>query len=263
MAKGEVMRLTGNTILITGGGSGIGRGLAEALHALGNQVIISGRRKAFLDEVTKANPGMASIELDVEDPTSITSVAAKLIADYPKLNVLLNNAGAMKMDDAGGVMDDATMVSIITTNLMGSIRLTSALIEHLKTQASAAVIYMTSGLAFTPLAMSAVYNSTKAALHSYALSQRYKLKGTSVKVLEIAPPYVQTELMGSAQASDPRAMPLKDFIDETMKELGTDKDEVLTERVKMLRNNVGPNEWDFVVKFNDMMEAAGHHAGAE
>ena len=250
------MKLTGNTIFITGGGSGIGRALAEALHNLGNQVIISGRRKGHLDEVTAANQGMRSIELNVEDPASIAAVAATLIAEYPRLNVVINNAGIMKMDDAGGVMDDAQMVSTLTTNLMGPIRVTAALIDHLKTQETATVMYVTSGLAFVPLAMTSVYCATKAALHSYAMSQRFKLKGTNVRVLEIAPPWVQTELMGPQQASEPRAMPLKDFIAETISVLGTDADEVLVERVKMLRNNPGPNEAGFVNQFNDMM--AGH-----
>jgi len=247
------MKLTGNTIFITGGGSGIGRGLAEALHKLGNQVIISGRRKGHLAEVTAANPGMQSVELNVDDPASIAAVAAKLIAEFPALNVVINNAGIMSVDDAGAVMDDAQMVSIITTNLMGPIRMTSALIEQLKAQPEAAVIHMTSGLAFTPLAFTAVYCATKAALHSYTMSQRFKLKGTTVKVLEIAPPWVQTELMGPGQANEPRAMPLKDFIEETIAVLGTDADEVLVERVGMLRNNPGPNEWEFVDKFNSMM----------
>ena len=250
------MKLTGNTIFITGGTSGIGRALAEALHNLGNQVIISGRRAGHLAEVTAANPGMASVELTVEDPASIAAVAAKVIAEYPKLNVVINNAGIMKADDAGAVMDDAQMVSIITTNLMGPIRVTSALIEHLKQQESATVMHVTSGLAFVPLAMTSVYCATKAALHSYTMSQRFKLKGTNVRVLEIAPPWVQTELMGPQQANEPRAMPLKAFIDETIKVLGTDADEVLTETVKFLRNNPGPNEAAFVDKFNDMM--AGH-----
>ncbi len=250
------MKLTGNTVFITGGGSGIGRGLAEAFHKLGNQVIISGRRKAALEETVKANPGMGSIELDVEDTASIAAAAAELTAKYPKLNVLINNAGIMKPDNADGVMDDAVAESIVTTNLLGPIRMTSALMEQLKKQDEAAVIHVTSGLAFTPLAMTAVYCATKAAIHSYALSQRYKLKGTKVKVLELAPPYVQTELMGEQQASDPRAMPLAEFIEETMRVLGTDADEVLVERVKMLRNNPGPNEGEFVSKFNDMM--AGH-----
>ena len=247
------MKLTGNTIFITGGTSGIGRALAEALHGLGNRVIISGRRKGHLDEVTAANPGMASVELDVEAPSSIAAVAAKLIAEYPTLNVLINNAGIMKPDTADGVVDDDLLVSTLTTNVMGPIRMTSALIEHLKKQPAATVIYTTSGLAFVPLAMTAVYSATKAAMHSYLMSQRFKLKGTSVKVLELAPPYVQTELMGPGMAVDPRAMPLKDFIAETIQILGTDAEELLVERVKMLRNNPGPNESAFVNQFNDMM----------
>ena len=120
------MKLTGNTIFITGGSSGIGRALAEALHGLGNQVIISGRRTGHLAEVTAANPGMQSVELNVEDPKSIESVAAKLVAEYPKLNVLINNAGVMLPDEAGGAVDDAVLVATLTTNLMGPIRMTSA-----------------------------------------------------------------------------------------------------------------------------------------
>ena len=118
------------------------------------------------------------------------------------------------------------------------------------------MIHVTSGLAFVPLAISATYCATKAALHSFSLSQRYLLKDTSVKVLELAPPYVQTELMGAQQASDPRAMPLKGFIDETMKELGTDANEVLVERVDFLRNGAGPNDNEATIKLNNMF--AGH-----
>src|SRR5437870_5349319 len=114
------MKLTGNTIFVTGGGSGIGRGLAETLHRLGNQVLISGRRKGHLAETTKANPGMKSVELDVEDPASIAAVTRKLIEDYPKLNVLINNAGVMHIDNAAGAIDEALLVSTIATNLMGS-----------------------------------------------------------------------------------------------------------------------------------------------
>ena len=112
------MKLTDNTIFITGGGSGIGRGLAEALHRLGNQVIISGRRKGHLAETTKANPGMKSVELDVEDQASIAAVAKKLLEEYPKLNVLINNAGVMQIDNAAAAVDEAMLVSTITTNLI-------------------------------------------------------------------------------------------------------------------------------------------------
>jgi uncharacterized oxidoreductase len=245
------MKLTGNTVFITGGGSGIGRGLAEALHKRGNQVIISGRRKGHLAGTIKANAGMQSVELDVQDPANIAAVAKKLIQDYPQLNVLINNAGIMLPDNAAGQVDEAVLVPTITTNLLGPIRLTSAFIEHFKKLPQATVINVTSGLAFVPLAMTAVYSATKAALHSYSMSMRYRLKGTSVKVLELAPPWVRTDLMNSNEA--PQAMPLDEFINETMSALGTDSDEVLVERVKMLRNNPGPGEAAFVNKFNDMI----------
>jgi uncharacterized oxidoreductase len=245
------MDLIGNTIFVTGGGSGIGRGLAEALHKLGNQVIISGRRKGHLEATTKANPGMKSVELNVEDPASIASVSKRLIADFPKLNVLINNAGIMQPDDAASLIEEALLTSTITTNLLGPIRLTSALIEHLKKQKKAAVIYNTSVLGYVPLALTAVYSSTKAALHSYTLSQRYKLRGTSVSVLELVPPWVQTDLMNSSE--NPGAMPLREFIDEAIKVLGTDAEEILVERAKPMRTNVGPNEGAFVTQFNDLM----------
>lgn len=248
------MKLTGNTIFITGGGSGIGRGLAEALHKLGNQVIISGRRQKQLDATTRANPGMASLELNIEDPASIAAVRKQLLAQFPSLNVLINNAGIMQIDDAANGIDDGLLVSTVTTNLLGPIRLTSALIDHLKEQESAVIIYNTSVLAYVPLAFAAVYSATKAALHSFALSQRYKLKDTSVSVLEIAPPWVQTDLLGSN--NETRAMPLAEFIEETIRVLGTDAQEVLVERAKPLRNNPGPNEGEFITEFNDLMAQA-------
>ena len=246
------MKLTGNTILITGGGSGIGRGLAEALHQRKNQVIIAGRRKDRLTEVARANPGMAWVELNIEDPESISAVATKLTAEYPKLNVLINNAGVMNIDDVSSVVDEKLLVSTLTTNLMGPIRMTGALIEHLKQQPQATVMNTTSVLGYVPLAITAVYSSTKAALHSYTMSLRYKLKDTPVRVLEIAPPWVQTDLLGSN--NEPRAMPLTEFIEEAMQVLESDSDEVVVERAKPLRNNVGPHEAAFVTQFNDMFE---------
>jgi uncharacterized oxidoreductase len=245
------MKLTGNTIFITGGGSGIGRGLAEALHQRGNKVIIGGRRRSHLDEVVAANPGMAAVEIDVSDAASIKSVAAQLVADYPELNVLINNAGIMQPDQAGGRIDDALMTSTITTNLMGPIRMTSALIDHLKTRDDAVVAYTSSVLAFVPLALTAVYSSTKAALHSYILSQRFMLRNTKVRVIEIAPPWVRTDLMNSREAE--QAMPLDAFIDETIAVLATDVDEVLVEGAKPFRENPGPGEHAFVNGLNAQM----------
>jgi len=250
------MKLQGNTIFITGGGSGIGRGLAEAFHKLGNKVIIAGRRTNLLKEVTDANPGMESVELDIENLDSIDPVAFGLIRRFPALNVLINNAGISRLDDAATEMNDQQIVAIITTNLMGPIRLTSDLIEHLKQQADATVINVTSGLAFTPLAMAAVYCATKAALHSYTMSQRFKLRDSNVKVVELAPPYVQTDLNGGAD--DPRAMKLADFIAETMQLLDSDDDEILVERVKELRGNPGADEYAFVESFNKRFLGSSH-----
>ncbi|XUW93790.1 SDR family NAD(P)-dependent oxidoreductase (plasmid) [Burkholderia sp. M6-3] len=248
------MKTTGNTILITGGGSGIGRGLAEAFHRLGNQVIIAGRRRANLDETIAANPGMQAIELDIADPQSIASGAQELLAKWPSLNVLINNAGVMHIDDLSRPVDDAMLVSTLTTNLMGPIRLTGALVEHLKQQGDATIINVSSVLGFVPMAISGVYSSTKAAIHSYTQSLRYKLKDTSVHVVEIAPPWVQTDLLDSKD--EPRAMPLAPFIEQTMHELGTDVHEAIVEIARPMRNNAGPNEAAFVTQFNDMFTGA-------
>lgn len=245
------MQMTNNTIFITGGASGIGRGLAEAFHKLGNKVIIAGRRKALLDEVISANPGMEGIELDINDPASISHVSKTLISRYPSLNVLVNNAGIMPFDDAAGHIDDVTMIGTLTTNLMGPIRLTSALIEHLKSQPRAVVINNTSVLAFVPLAGNAVYSATKAALHSYSLSQRFTLRDTSVTVQEIAPPWVNTDLVH--KGDDPRAMPLDAFIEETMAGLATDVPEVIVEAIRPLRDNPGSQEHALIHGFNQSL----------
>ena len=242
------MHMTNNTILITGGTSGIGRGLAEAFHKLGNEVIIAGRRKALLDEVAAANPGIQTIELDIADIDSIDAVAKALIDQYPSLNVLINNAGIMPFDDAAGTIDDSVSRSIIDTNLLGPIRMTSALIEHLKKQPRATIINNTSVLAYVPLAVTAVYSASKAALHSYSLSQRFMLRDTSVTVQEIAPPWVDTDLV--KKSGDPRAMQLDVFIEETMRGLATEAEEVYVEAIQALRDNPGSKEHALINGFN-------------
>ena len=241
------MNLTGNTIFITGGGSGIGRALAEALHKRGNKVIISGRPKGHLAAVVTANPGIEAVALDIADPDNINAVAKKLIQKHPDLNVLVNNAGIMEADQAAGVIDDKLLVSTVTTNLLGPIRLTSALMDQLKSRRGI-ILYNTSVLAFVPMAMAAIYSASKAALHSYVLSQRFLLRDSGVRVLEIAPPWVRTELMNSQDAK--QAMPLDEFIAETLDVLGTDADEILVEAAKPLRANPGSAEHALVNGFN-------------
>ncbi|TAJ26954.1 SDR family oxidoreductase [Bosea sp. (in: a-proteobacteria)] len=231
------MNITGNTILITGGGSGIGRALAEALHAKGNTVVIAGRRQAPLDEATAANPGMHSVTLDIQDEAGITAFAETLVARFPKLNAVLNNAGIMKPENVPAGDNLAVAEETIATNLLGPIRLTTALLPHLLKQPRATVLTVSSGLAFVPLAATPTYSATKAAIHSWSMGLRQQLKDTAVEVIEIAPPYVQTELLGPHQATDPDAMPLADFIDEVMTILETQAGatEVIVERCKPLR----------------------------
>jgi uncharacterized oxidoreductase len=251
------MKTTGNTILITGGGSGIGRGLAEAFHSLGNKVIIAGRRKQVLDQTTAANPGMTSIQLNIEDAADIQRVAEQLAKDHPALNAVIHNAGIMRPEDLlSPNLADAE--AIIATNLLGPIRLTAALLPQLQKQPSATILTVSSGLAFMPMAITPTYCATKAAIHSWSQSLRYHLKSTKVQVIEIAPPYVQTELMGAAGTTDPRAMPLKDFIAEVIQILDTqpNANEVIVERVKPLRyvEGGGQEKYNaFFQQFNDTM----------
>lgn len=247
-----------NTILITGGGSGIGRGLAEAFHKLGNTVIIAGRRKDVLDEVVTANPGMSAEVLDVQDAAKLKDFASEVTGKYPALNVLINMAGIMKPENLSEAPDPQVIDSTIATNLTAPLQLTAALLPHLKQQPQATIMTVTSGLAFAPLAMVPTYCATKAAIHSWSVSLRYQLKQTSVEVLELAPPYVQTELLGKAMASDPRAMPLADFIAETMDILTNQPGakEILVKRVYPLRfaGDFNAEKFDnFVEQYNEAM----------
>ena len=252
------MNLTGNTILITGGGSGIGRGLAEAFHARGNQVIVAGRRPEMLDETCAANPGMKAVILNIEDPASIQQAVERLAMHFPALNVVINNAGIMRPENLLEQQPDlADATAIISTNLLGPIRLTASLLPLLLEQAEATIINVSSGLAFVPLAMTPTYSATKAAIHSYSMSLRYQLADTNVKVLEIAPPWVATELMGPTP-DDPRAMPLDKFIEETMALLATSDKEVCVQQVGMLRDAPRTGkEYEVFQMLNDSM--SGNH----
>jgi uncharacterized oxidoreductase len=255
------MKMTDNTILITGGGSGIGRGLAKAFHKLGNQVIISGRGQKTLDETTAANPGMKSLTLDVSDPKSIQSFSEKLTKEFPSLNVLINNAGMMQPENLSEKPNDLSGAEkTVATNLLGPIWLTTALLPSLRKQPRATIMTVSSGLAFVPLAVTPTYCATKAAIHSYTQSLRYQLKSSKVEVIELIPPYVQTTLMGDQMAEDPRAMPLKEFIDEVMSILKSQPDakEICVKKVYPLRFSAegGQEKYEsFFQQFNDAMHS--------
>jgi uncharacterized oxidoreductase len=254
------MKTTGNTILITGGGSGIGRGLAQALHTLGNHVIIAGRRKQALDETAAVNPGMRSLPLNIEDPANIRSFAVQIAAQYPALNVLINNAGIMRLENLLAQQPDlADVESTIATNLLGPIRLTAALLPLLQKQPHSVIMNVSSGLAFVPMARTPTYCATKAAIHSYTQSLRYQLRGSTTEVLELIPPYVATDLLNGA--SDPRAMPLNQFIAEVMAILKTQPapPEICVEKVKLLRLAAESGHYDSVFQgLNEAMASASH-----
>jgi uncharacterized oxidoreductase len=233
------MHVSGNTILITGGTSGIGRALAEVFHRRGNQVIIAGRRQQLLNEITAAHPGMHGMQLDVEDPRALDAFARRLQEQFPELNVLINNAGISRREDlTADTIDISVARSIIHTNILSVLHLTAALLPSLKQRPHSTIITTTSGLGFVPFAPFPTYCASKAFLHSWLQSLRFQLRETCVEVLELVPPYVQTELSGPHQATDPRAMPLADYVAEVMKNLSDPNlsgGEILVERVKALR----------------------------
>ena len=229
------MQMAGNTILVTGGGTGIGRGLAEAFHRLGNQVIIAARRREPLQAVAETSPGVQTMSLDQGDPADIRRFAIEVTDRYPELNVVINNAGIQRVEDltTGG---PGTAEQTIAINLLGPIRLTAALLPSLLARSRASIVNVTSGLAFMPSALTPTYCATKAALHSYTQSLRFQLRETSVQVIEIIPPQVQTALQGD-RGFDPRAMLLDEYIAETMTLLQTQPqaEEIVVERVKRFR----------------------------
>jgi uncharacterized oxidoreductase len=253
------MDMHGNTILITGGGSGIGQALAEAFHALDNQVIITGRRQHKLDEVASANPGMRAVVLDIDDAAAIKRFAAQITSELPALNVVIHNAGIMREEDLRDGTTE-TAEATIATNLLGPIRLNSALLPHLLRQPRATILTVSSGLAFVPKVGNPSYGATKAAIHSYTQALRYQLQDTPIQVIELIPPFVQTELTGPAQATNPNAMPLRDYIGETMHLLSTNHDvtEVVIDRVKPQRFAEARGEYAaFFKHFNDLVSGRG------
>ncbi|KQQ47549.1 oxidoreductase [Duganella sp. Leaf126] len=238
------MKTTGNTILITGGGSGIGEALAHRLHDLGNTVIIAGRRREVLEKSAAGRANIVPMPFDADSAASVDAFARQVVAEHPTLNVLINNAGIMRFEDLTARRDLADAEATITTNLLGPIRLINALIDHLRQQPDAAIINTTSGLAFVPLLTTPTYNATKAALHSYTVSLREVLKG-AVEVIELAPPAVQTDLT-PGQSTREGYQPLDEYADEVIGLLTASPTpaEVLVQRVHFLRDAEKENRYE-------------------
>ncbi len=251
------MKQTGNTILITGGGSGIGEALAHRFHDLGNTVIVAGRRQEALKSACAGRSNMHAITLDIESPEGVADFAMRLLASHPTLNVLVNNAGIMRFEPLDKQRDLADAEATITTNLLGPLRLTNALIDHLVAQPDAAIVNVTSGLAFVPLVSTPTYNATKAAIHSYTVAMREVLK-ERVEVIELAPPAVQTGLT-PGQESLAGYLPLDAFADEVMtlfKREPTPR-EILVERVRFLRSAEAEGRFDdTLAKLNETVAKA-------
>jgi uncharacterized oxidoreductase len=248
------MKTTHNTILITGGGSGIGEALAHRFHDLGNTVIIAGRRAESLQRAIAGRPRMHALPLDIESAASIADFARQVIAAHPGLNVVINNAGIMRLETLNQARDLGDAEATITTNLLGPIRLINALVEHLSRQPDAALVNVSSGLAFVPLIASPTYSATKAALHSYTVALREALKG-KVEVIEIVPPAVQTHLT-PGQATRPGYLPLAEFADEVMALFQQEPTppEILVKSVAFLRFAETEN------RFAAAVTALNHHA---
>jgi uncharacterized oxidoreductase len=243
------MNISGNTIFIPGATSGIGLALALALQARGNTVILGGRRAELLERIAAEHPGLDTVPIDTTDAESIDAAAKEVLARHPGLNVLVTMAGIMRVEDwhqPGSFL--ASAEAVVTTNVLGPIRLIAAFIEHLRARPDATIITVSSGLAFAPLAATPSYNASKAAIHMLSESIRLQLADTSVKIVELEPPAVRTALL-PGQEDNEHAMPLDEFITEAVALLAAQPEarEIQVERVKFLRYGEVRGDYDQVV----------------
>lgn len=249
------MKTSGNTILITGGTSGIGLGLALRFHEAGNKVIVAGRRKELLDRITTDQPGIEAVVLDVADGASIIHASEAIAARYPELNVLINNAGIMHWEDVRDSAGLQIAEDTIATNLLGAIRMVYAFLPQLSKKADAAILNVSSALAFVPFPATPTYSATKAALHSFTESLRVQLAEASVEVIEIVPPGVRTTLLGQQQ--NEQAMPLEDFLSEAMTLLQAtpQAQEIVVEQAKPIRDAVANGAYSNLLTMFSTMKA--------
>jgi short-subunit dehydrogenase involved in D-alanine esterification of teichoic acids len=244
------MNISGNTIFIPGSTSGIGLALALALEAKGNTVIVGGRRGDLLERITADHPGIDTVRIDTTDPESVESAAKEVLAKHPELNVVVAMAGIMQIEDwhaPASFLSSAE--SVITTNVLGPIRIIAAFIEHLQAQPDATIITVSSGLGFVPLKATPSYSASKAAVHMLSESLRLQLADSTVKVVELIPPAVRTTLLPGQEVSE-FAMPLDDFVTDVVALLQNQPGakELQVESVKFLRNAEIGGNYDQVVE---------------
>jgi short-subunit dehydrogenase involved in D-alanine esterification of teichoic acids len=243
--------ISGNTVFIPGATSGIGLALALELRARGNTVIIGGRRTELLDRIAAEHPGIDIVRIDTADAKSVEIAAEQVLAKHPDLNVLITMAGIMRFEDWHQPESFLTTAeAVITTNVLGTVRLIAAFVEHLRTRPDATIMTVTSGLAFVPLKVSPSYNASKAAIHMLSESLRLQLADTTVKVVELVPPAVRTALVPGQETSE-FAIPVDEYVGDVMKliESQPDADEILVERVKFFRHSTARGEYAQVVGF--------------
>lgn len=214
------------TVLITGGGSGIGAGLAAAFHAKGAQVIIAGRTRDRLDAVASRHPGMKVELVDVADADQVAALAARMAAAWPALDMVINNAGVQSLLDFREGVDPSTIAREIDVNLKGVILVANAMLPLLRRQPKSWLVNVGSGLGYVPLVAAPVYSATKAAVHSFSISLRRQLAGTPVSVVELIPPVVETELHRDQTRKPPRAMTLDAFVQAAMAGLEAGRPEI-------------------------------------
>ena len=233
------MKLSSNTILITGGTSGIGFELALQLEALGNTVLVTGRDQAKLDRLAHEHPHLHAFQSDVSDPEEIRALFERVIDHFPQLNVLINNAGIMRkinLQTAGPDLSDIGRE--IETNLLGPVRMVQQFLPHLRAQPSAAIINVSSGIAFTPLPISPVYGATKAGLHSFTQALRVQLRNTRIQVFELAPPGTDTPPQGAFDGTDLKGVPMMNvqtMVKQAVRGFGRNRLEILPGLSKIMR----------------------------
>lgn len=244
------MDITNSTVFIPGATSGIGLALAVALHEQGSTVVVGGRRTELLEQIAAEHPGIDTVRIDTTDPESIESAAKEVLERHPDLDTLVAMAGIMRVEDwhhPEGFL--ATAEETFTTNVLGPVRLVGAFVEHLQTRPHATIVTVSSGLAFAPLQATPSYDASKAAIHMLSEALRLQLADTSIRVTELVPPSVATDLLPGQRESS-FAMPLDEFVNEVIDLLRTrpDAHEILVERVKFLRHGEARGDYADVVR---------------